>query len=79
MVDLLEADDLFLVQHLDRVKAQVPSALCCAPERRLVDGLEEIRGHNLTEMNATEAARAEGSMNNEVLDGISRLGPSLEY
>ena len=33
---------------------------------------------NITEMDAAEATGAEGSMDNEVLNGIGGLGPSLE-
>ena len=76
MVDLLEADDLLLVQDLDRVEPQVPPALSYAPGCQSLDDPEK---RNITKVNATETTSAEGSMDNEVLDGIGGFGPSLEH
>ena len=78
MVDLFEADDLLLVQDLDRIEPQVPSALSCTRDYRSLNGLNAIWNRDITEMDATEATRTEGSMDNKILDGISGLGPSLE-
>jgi len=79
MVDLLEADDLLLVQDLYRVEPQVPSALSYAPKCQSLDDQNAIRNHDVTEMNASKATRAEGSMDDEVLNGVGGFGPSLKY
>ena len=78
MVDLLEADDLLFVQYLDRVEPQVPSALSYAPGCQSLDYPYVTEGRDITEVDATKAACTEGSMDNEVLNGIGGLGPSLE-
>ena len=78
MVDLLEADDLLFVQYLDRVEPQVPSALSYAPECQPLGYPYATERHDITEVDATEATSTEGSMDNEVLNGICGLGPSLE-
>ena len=78
MVDLFEADDLLLVQDLYRVEPQVPSALSYGPEYQLLDGPDTMGNRGITEMDTAEATRAEGSVDNEVLDGIGGFGPFLE-
>ena len=78
MVDLLEADDLLFVQYLDRVESQVPSALSYAPGCQSLCYPCVIEKRNITEVDATKATRTKGSMDNEVLNGICGLGPSLE-
>ena len=78
MVDLLEADDLLFVQDLYCVEPQVPSTLSYTRECQSLDGPNTRKNHGITKMDATEATRAEGSMDNEVLDGIGGFRPSLE-
>ena len=78
MVNLLEANDLLFIQDLNRVVPQVSSTLSYQSECQLPDSPDAMGNYNITEMDATEATRAEGSVDNEVLDGIRGFGPFLE-